>query len=445
MDHYVMTVLAVLPAAVLLWFIYKEDKVEKEPIGLLAKIFVFGVLSTAIAAVLEYSGQNLLYILFKGDFNNIVCLIILNFIVVGLSEEFVKFMAVRLAAWKDKEFNYTFDALVYCVAASLGFAALENIKYLWDAPYELAAMRGVISVPGHAIFAVFMGMYMGFAKYCEGQGNIPAMKNNLVKALLIPALIHGFFDFILTCGSIMPDTIIPEIIFYAFEIVIVIVAFKKIKFLSSGDTAIFQNYYAYLWESRKNAQKEQIRKLQYNQQMQQMYGQLPGAQSVLGNNAAPQLGSQQNTAPNLQIGQNNNFQQAQNNWKPAQGTQYIDTMSAQNAQTQQPANYNWQANRNNNYQQAQNMNWQPAANTYQQQVMQNKDLSSQPANTFNPAQQPSANWQPNQNGNFQQAQNQAPVQPQAQAPVQVQAPVQPQAQAPVQPQAPIQPQPDQAF
>ena len=43
MEHYVMTVLAVLPAAVLLWFIYKEDKVEKEPIGLLAKIFVFGV------------------------------------------------------------------------------------------------------------------------------------------------------------------------------------------------------------------------------------------------------------------------------------------------------------------------------------------------------------------------------------------------------------------
>ncbi|WP_026516164.1 PrsW family intramembrane metalloprotease [Butyrivibrio sp. MC2021] len=363
MDHYVMTVLAVLPAAVLLWFIYKEDKVEKEPIALLAKIFVCGVLSTAIACVLEYAGQMILLLLFNGDFNNILCILILNFLVVGLSEEFVKYMAVKIVAWKDKDFNYTFDAVVYCVTASLGFAALENIKYLWDAPYESAALRGVLSVPGHAIFAVFMGMYMGFAKYCEGQGNIRAMKNNLFKALFVPMLVHGFFDFILSFEGIL-----PKIIFFAFEITIVVVAFKKIKFLSSGDTAIFQNYYAYLWETRKNAQKEQIRQMQYNQQMQQMYGQLPGMQNTMGNQN-PQLGAQQ-------------------------------------------GQYNYQISQNNNFQQAQNMNWQPAANAYQQQVMQNKNLSAQPVNTYNPAQQPTANWQPNQNVNFQQAQ----TQPQAQNP-----------------------------
>lgn len=399
MDHYVMTVLAVLPAAVLLWFIYKEDKVEKESISLLAKIFIFGVLSTAIACIMEYTGGNLLTLLFGGKTDNVFFMFLYFFLVVAFSEEFVKFMAVRIAAWRDKEFNYTFDAVVYCVTASLGFAALENIKYLWDAPYELSVMRGILSVPGHGIFAVFMGMYVGFAKYCEGQGNIPAMKSNLVKSLAVPVLIHGFFDFILSVGNI-----IAMIIFFAFEVAIVVVAFKKIKFLSSGDTAIFQNYYSWLWETKKNKQKEQIRQMQYNQQMQQMYGQLPGAENVLGSDVLG-IGSQ-NSNQNLQIGQNNNnFQQAQNmNWKPAPGGQYAGNMALQNAQMQQPANNNWQIAGNNNFQQAQNMNWQPSPNAYQQQVMQNKDLSAQPANAFNPAGQPTANWQPNQNVNFQQAQ-----------------------------------------
>ncbi len=422
MDHYVMTVLAVLPAAVLLWFIYKEDKVEKEPLDVLAKIFGCGVLSTAIASLFEYCGFNILYLLFNGNIRNIFYIIISNFLVVGLSEEFVKLMAVRIAAWKDKAFNYTFDAVVYCVTASLGFAALENIKYLWDASYELSVMRAILSIPGHAIFAVFMGMYVGFAKYCEGQGNIPAMKSNLWKALLIPALVHGFFDFTLTMNHI-----VWLIIFFAFEVAIVIIAFRKIKSLASGDTAIFQNYYSWLWQTKKNAQKEQIRQLQYSQQMQQQYGQLPGAQTVLG--SQPQLTGGQNNNQNLLLGQNNNFQQAQNmSWKPAQGAQYANNMAAQNAQIQQPAGNNWQANQNNNFQQAQNMNWQPATGAYQQQVMQNKDLSQQPVGGFNPAGQPTSNWQPNQSANFQQAQNQqfgqaGPVQ---QNPMQPQNPAQPQ-------------------
>jgi hypothetical protein len=217
------------------------------------------------------------------------------------------------------------------------------------------------------------------------------------------------------------------IIFFAFEVAIVIIAFRKIKSLASGDTAIFQNYYSWLWQTKKNAQKEQIRQLQYSQQMQQQYGQLPGAQTVLG--SQPQLTGGQNNNQNLLLGQNNNFQQAQNmSWKPAQGAQYANNMAAQNAQIQQPAGNNWQANQNNNFQQAQNMNWQPATGAYQQQVMQNKDLSQQPVGGFNPAGQPTSNWQPNQSANFQQAQNQqfgqaGPVQ---QNPMQPQNPAQPQ-------------------
>ena len=45
--------LAILPAIVLLYVVYKEDKIEKEPIGLLVKLVIFGGLTVISAAILE--------------------------------------------------------------------------------------------------------------------------------------------------------------------------------------------------------------------------------------------------------------------------------------------------------------------------------------------------------------------------------------------------------
>ena len=48
-----LTGLALLPAIALVVWIYRQDKVEKEPRGLLWKIFLFGVLSVIPAMILE--------------------------------------------------------------------------------------------------------------------------------------------------------------------------------------------------------------------------------------------------------------------------------------------------------------------------------------------------------------------------------------------------------
>ena len=52
-----LTIAAVFPAAYLMNYIYKQDKIEKEPASLLIKIFLFGMLSTVpvviVGTVLE--------------------------------------------------------------------------------------------------------------------------------------------------------------------------------------------------------------------------------------------------------------------------------------------------------------------------------------------------------------------------------------------------------
>ena len=232
-----MFFMAVLPAALLMYFVYKADKIEKEPAGLLVKLFLFGLLSTLSALVLEILGELVLRLIFP--YGGLAYTALMMFCVVALSEEAGKYFVVKKVAWKDPAFNYTFDAVVYAVFSSLGFAALENVMYLTDAPIITAIMRGVLAVPGHAIDAVFMGSYFGAAKRCEAIGDEKGKKANLIKALVVPVIIHGFYDFCLSCE--IPYAIV---IFFIFEIFITIYAIMKVKKLSSSDSAIFpMGYY----------------------------------------------------------------------------------------------------------------------------------------------------------------------------------------------------------
>ena len=120
-----LTGLALLPAIALVVWIYRQDKVEKEPRGLLWKIFLFGVLSVIPAMILEIILDEVFLVFVDAD---TLCYVILdNFVGVALIEEVCKMKAAKWAAWKHPAFNYKFDAIVYCVTSALGCAAIENV------------------------------------------------------------------------------------------------------------------------------------------------------------------------------------------------------------------------------------------------------------------------------------------------------------------------------
>ena len=82
---------------------------------------------------------------------------ILTAIFVGLIEEGSKFFFLYRFTWKDKAFNYRFDGIVYAVFVSLGFAALENVFYVFNYGTGVALQRALLTIPGHMSFAVYMG------------------------------------------------------------------------------------------------------------------------------------------------------------------------------------------------------------------------------------------------------------------------------------------------
>lgn len=228
-----LVLLALLPALFMIVYIYYKDSYEKEPVGLLASLFAMGMAGIIPAVILEGIGSTFLELLAGTNmtFYNAV----FAFICVALVEEGVKYVIVYTTTWKNYHFNYKFDGIVYAVLTSLGFATLENVLYVLQGGLSVAIARGLLSVPSHAIDAVYMGYYYGNAKYYDSVGNARGRKSNLIKALIVPIVLHGLYDFFLFEG-----TMIYLVVFLVFVIVLDIWAVIRINRSSKQNMHIYK-------------------------------------------------------------------------------------------------------------------------------------------------------------------------------------------------------------
>ncbi len=198
--------LAIAPVIVILFYIYFRDKYEKEPLILLFTGIFFGVVISFPIIFFENfidgfspSGGNA-----EAFFN--------SFCVASFTEEFFKFLVLFFLIGRNKNFNEPYDGIAYSVFISLGFAGFENVLYVFNpntGGLETAVLRAVLSVPGHALFAVFMGYYFSIAKFIREKRAVM-----LILAFLIPFILHGTYDFILLAD--IPLYFIPFSLFIVF-------------------------------------------------------------------------------------------------------------------------------------------------------------------------------------------------------------------------------------
>ena len=243
----VLTLLAVIPSVFLLIKVYQADKVEKEPAPLLFKLFIKGLESAFFAAVVEALlinfGLNTLVQLglIEGE-GSFLYHAIEAFLIVAVAEEGFKYYFLKQTTWTHPAFDYRFDAVVYAVFVSLGFATIENILYVWGSQIEsgtglqLSVYRGVLSVPAHCVFAVAMGIHYGAAKYAQGHEQFDLEEAGLRKAFLVPVLMHGFFDF-----ALMMNQPLYTGLFFVFVILADYRALKAVGRASQTDTRVYKS------------------------------------------------------------------------------------------------------------------------------------------------------------------------------------------------------------
>jgi RsiW-degrading membrane proteinase PrsW (M82 family) len=211
------------PVFIILLYIYFRDKYEKEPLGLLAKALLLGIIIVIPVIFVER-----LLLSMMPPLGRVGEATYHAFVVAGFTEELFKFLALYILVWKSPSFNEKFDGIVYAVFVSLGFAGVENVIYVMDGGMQTAVIRAITAVPAHAIFGVTMGYYLGIAHmYSELKGKY------LGRALLVPLVLHGIYDFIL-----MVESTWLLLLFIPYLIVLYFMAIKKMKLLS--DTSIFK-------------------------------------------------------------------------------------------------------------------------------------------------------------------------------------------------------------
>ena len=226
---------AVLPAFFLMRYVYNQDHIEKESPVLLLQLTGMGVLAALLSGVLEYLGELLLNTSVSGKLSqdSPAYAILLSFFVVGVIEEGTKLLLLYRRSWRDPNFNYRFDGIVYAVFTSLGFAAFENIKYVMGYGLTVALPRALLAIPGHMSFAVFMGIFYGRAKLCADMGDKRGKRLNLLAGYLIAVFLHGFYD---SCAMI--GNTLSTVLFIAFVAVMYFVVFRVVKRQAATDEPV---------------------------------------------------------------------------------------------------------------------------------------------------------------------------------------------------------------
>ncbi len=257
-NDIVLATVALIPAVALCIFVFVKDRVEKEPIGLLLLLLAAGAISCYPAGWIEgimYTVNDAVFsnfgtvtdgVTYLGSFPYFLYQVSTNFICIALVEEGLKWTALFLITHKNKNFNSLFDGIIYAVFVSLGFAALENIKYSFNYGIDTALVRAVTAVPGHMFFGVLMGYFYTMwhlKKKCRDT-ELTLQKNGWIQnlmlqkfgkkelgfSILVPVLAHGFYDF---CCSY--DSFIATLAFSVFLGCMYAYCFSRISKMSKLD------------------------------------------------------------------------------------------------------------------------------------------------------------------------------------------------------------------
>lgn len=178
--------LAILPCLAIVYLIYRADLYEKEDIFPLTICFLLGI--SIVFPLFEL--QAFFHRLGLGATHTLLWALFSSFILVSLTEETFKFLALRFYPFNRPFFNEPIDGIVYATMIGMGFATLENIFYAYQYEMSTTLIRGITAVPAHASFAAIMGFFVGKARF-----NPEKRKRLLWMGWLIPVGIHGLYDF----------------------------------------------------------------------------------------------------------------------------------------------------------------------------------------------------------------------------------------------------------
>ncbi len=261
MNHFSfqLSLVAVIPAIILCGYVFYKDRIEREPIGLLALLFGAGALGYIPACIIQnlicggidkaFSG----FVSFSAEGGavygsegaELAHLSLISLAGLSVVQTALQWGLLFLITHKNKNFNYLFDGIVYSTFLSLGFALAENLHFALLNNIELLGAKILTSVPCHLFIGILMGYYytmwnMRFKAngienrmLAEGvvkQDKIRSSAVWLIAGLVIPMLLRSVY---LLAGSLKNSTV--TFVFYFAVIALYGISFIFINSMAAKD------------------------------------------------------------------------------------------------------------------------------------------------------------------------------------------------------------------
>ena len=190
----ILLVGAVLPVALIMLWVYCRDRL-REPRRVVLITMALGCAITIPVLLVQFPVSIMLGLEFDMVPATVAQAVGLAFIVAALVEEGFKFGVLRFYSARHDAFDEPFDGIVYGVAASLGFALVENVLYVAGSMMEggfvggmtVAIARAILAVPLHASCGVIMGACIGLGHFGRGAWWS-------VLGVVLAVAVHGTYD-----------------------------------------------------------------------------------------------------------------------------------------------------------------------------------------------------------------------------------------------------------
>lgn len=113
MDIFTILLIALLPIAILVYYVYHKDKKSPEPTGQLAKAFLWGILSVPLSLCISIPLG--LIGVYSVEATSILGSVSTAFFGAAIPEEMAKFIILWLLLRKNPNFDEKMDGIVYVV------------------------------------------------------------------------------------------------------------------------------------------------------------------------------------------------------------------------------------------------------------------------------------------------------------------------------------------
>lgn len=234
MDYKILLyiIFGVLPSLTWLFYYLSKD-LHPEPKKTILRMFLWGVLVT-IPVFFVQVGLTTLF-----DLSPKTTPLTYWFLVIAFTEEFFRYLIVRFKVQNTQDIDEPLDIMLYMVVVALGFAALENILYLFNPNtalsfQELLQSTLLVSLVRFAGATFLHTLCSGVIGYFMAIGFYHSKKSfyYIVLGITFATLLHGLYDLSIMNAEGYDALIVPAIILLTLGF-LTFLGFEKLKKMKS--------------------------------------------------------------------------------------------------------------------------------------------------------------------------------------------------------------------